>query len=696
MSGPTSRGLRYVAPALLVLLVVATTRSSYTPRSAALTELVSGLVTLAATVPAIGAVRRTKGRLKASWICLSIGVFLWGTNLVILDGTSLAYGEPHGMAVASVLQTLAMLLVLVTLPLQRREAWGPDMALRTRLDVAVIVLCLLLVYSVVIARHVLDESVTPALQTMALAYPVVTLGMAAYVYTMCRRGAARPRLDQVLLVVGFGFWVVSGSVFALTATRIDVSPPLVSCLFTYGVLALGLSAHVVGRPTVVPAVSDTSARVLTTLPEALVVLATLIGMGRGLRTWADWCLAGLAGITIFVRSTRLAMQARRSRETLEREVLERTAAFAQLAERHTRILGTVDDGILGLDDADRISFVNAAAEKLLGLSEVDVLGRPVCEVLCLGEHDGCPWRTDGVAGSSRIETRFRTADGGHVPVETTIARRRSSEDGPAAAVIAFRDVSDQQKVEQLKRQFVSSVSHELRTPLTSIRGVLELLADGDAGEQSPEAQQLLETAQRGGERLSRLVDDIIDMERLATGDFGVVPEPTRIDRLVVHAIASLERLAATHGVQVQVGALATLAHCDPDRVEQALVNLIGNAVKFSPRGGVVLVVAEQHEREVLVSVRDQGRGIPAGDLPHVFERFHQVSVTDASDKGGSGLGLTITRSIVERHGGQIWVDSQEGVGSTFFFTLPAAASTTDPVVPSSPEAVLLPEDVPVG
>jgi PAS domain S-box-containing protein len=686
------RGVQYVVLVLLVLLAVVAARASYTRRSAAQIELVYGLIALAVTIPAIGAARRTRGRLRFSWVSLGLAMFLWGANLLLLDVTTLVYGRQHAVGLASLMQAIAMGLVLVTLPLQPREPWRPDTATRTRLDVAVIVLCLLLIYSVVIARHVLEESVDPVLQGFALGYPVATLGMAAFAYTRCRRGMERPRLDQMLLVVGFGCLVVSGSSFALTATRFDVSPPLVSCVSSYGILALGLAARMVGRSAVVPSVSERSARVLTSLPEALVVLATLIGMGRGLRTWADWSLAALAGLAIFLRSTRLAMQARRSRETLEREVVDRTTAFAQLAERHTRILGTVDDGIIGVDDTDAITFVNTAAERMLGLDAADVLGHPVCEVLCVGEHDACPWRNDGLTGSQRIETRFRTTGGGHVPVEVTIARRRESREGPGAAVIAFRDISDQERVEQLKRQFISSVSHELRTPLTSIRGVLEMLSDGDAGELPAEARQLLGTAQRGGERLSRLVDDIIDMERLAAGDFGVVPEPTLIDPLVRHAIASMEGLASMHGVQVQTGSLAGFAHCDPDRVEQALVNLIGNAVKFSPEGSVVLVSAEEREDEVLICVRDEGRGIPAADLPHVFERFHQVSVTDASDKGGSGLGLTITRSIVEHHGGRIWVQSLEGAGSAFSFTLPAVASASGR--PLAPE--LRYEDVPVG
>lgn len=238
---------------------------------------------------------------------------------------------------------------------------------------------------------------------------------------------------------------------------------------------------------------------------------------------------------------------------------------------------------------------------------------------------------------------------------------------------------EHRRLDAMKHEFVSAVSHELRTPLTAIRGALELLTTGEAGELPEDARPVVAMASRGSERLSRLVNDIIDLERLESGTFGLHPEPHDPGPLLIDAVESLAPLAREAGVRVVVdpGPDRVLVLCDGDRVTQALVNLVGNALKFTPPGGTVTLSTRASADTLQVSVSDTGRGIPASELLAIFERFHQVDPDDARQNAGTGLGLAITERIVHAHGGAIWAESTVGAGSTFCFTLPLDPSPTE-------------------
>ena len=234
---------------------------------------------------------------------------------------------------------------------------------------------------------------------------------------------------------------------------------------------------------------------------------------------------------------------------------------------------------------------------------------------------------------------------------------------------------EHERLEAMKYEFVTAVSHELRTPLTAIRGSLELLADGDAGELPSAAQQVVDMAARGSQRLSRLVDDIIDLERLERGAFSFHPEPQPLAPLLADAVAPLRTLAKDRGIDLVLLPTTAAAACDGDRTIQAVVNLVGNALKFTPPGGAVTISTQCEGDEVVIAVADQGRGIPADQLESIFERFHQVEEDDHREHAGAGLGLPITKYIVEGHAGRIWVESTPNVGSTFRFTLPRVVTS---------------------
>ena len=233
-----------------------------------------------------------------------------------------------------------------------------------------------------------------------------------------------------------------------------------------------------------------------------------------------------------------------------------------------------------------------------------------------------------------------------------------------------RDITAQRAVERAKDDFVSLVSHELRTPLTSIKGSLTLLASGRVAEMPPTAQRLLAIASQNADRLVRLVNDILNLQRLGSEHDSPHIRCEEFAPVLHEAANAIRGIADAEFVAVEVDACDGQAWIDRDRMLQVLVNLLGNAVKFSQPGGVVTLSATQEDSQWRIRVRDQGRGIPASELERIFERFYQVDATDARAHAGSGLGLSICRRIVEQHSGQISVTSELQIGSVFTVTLP--------------------------
>ena len=251
------------------------------------------------------------------------------------------------------------------------------------------------------------------------------------------------------------------------------------------------------------------------------------------------------------------------------------------------------------------------------------------------------------------------------------AAQRALEERLSERVAELAEITEQhRRLETMKYSFIAAVSHELRTPLTSIQMSLEMLDDGYAGDLPSAATEVIAVAARGARRLSRLVEDVIDLERLESGHFAFSPSPHDLQELLLETVDSLTPVAETAGIALALHGTQATVLCDGDRVLQALVNLVGNGIKFASPGTCVRIDAECHDGEVEVTVRDEGRGIPADQLDAVFDRFHQVDTKADQRGGGAGLGLTITRHMIEAQGGRIWVESEYGAGASFHFTLP--------------------------
>jgi PAS domain S-box-containing protein len=251
-----------------------------------------------------------------------------------------------------------------------------------------------------------------------------------------------------------------------------------------------------------------------------------------------------------------------------------------------------------------------------------------------------------------------------------------SEAGVVKSVLSIaRDLTELKKVDRLKNEFLSIVSHELRTPLTSIRGSLGLLATGIYESKPDKAKRMLEIAAMDCERLVRLVNDILSLERLESGRITLIKEICAANNLMEKARESLQTIADRDRIQLEVipvdSSIFADIYADSDAILQVLTNLLSNAIKFSPPHSTITLSAELRENLVLFQVRDRGRGIPSDKLELIFQRFQQVDVSDSRRKGGTGLGLAICRQIIEQHGGKIWAESSLGDGSRFYFSLPA-------------------------
>jgi len=348
----------------------------------------------------------------------------------------------------------------------------------------------------------------------------------------------------------------------------------------------------------------------------------------------------------------------------------------ELSRQQEILLNSVADGICGADRYGVVSFANPAAARLLGAEAPTLTGKPVHDLL----HGFAP--TGRKCGD---DCALREAMSGHVAAagEDSVYRRDGTS-FPAeyfatpildqgrfsGSVISFRDISQRNALDRLKDEFISTVSHELRTPLTSIRGALGLLSSGILGDVNDKAANLLRIAVTNSDRLVRLINDILDLERIQSGREPLAFRAVQLAEIVRQAIDGMQPVADAAGVQLIHDTVQVEIAADADRLLQVITNLLSNAVKFSPSNSSVSVMLRPGKTGVTLSVIDHGRGIPADKLESIFGRFQQVDASDSRQKGGSGLGLAICRSIVLQHTGRIWAERNRVRGSTFRVFLP--------------------------
>jgi PAS domain S-box-containing protein len=521
--------------------------------------------------------------------------------------------------------------------------------------------------------HAITESAGPFLETaVTIAYQVGDLVLLGALALVLVRGYPEAlRLPLRLLTAGLLMLIVADTVYGHQQLHGSYAPgDPVDALYVLTAVPFVLAAASQRRAAATDAAARVGGRAAAGLHVSrLPLLAMVAGIAVLLGTqWQDKFFPDLS-LLIFVLV--LGVLAICRQYVAQRELV-------QLQERVRTIVESVADGIVTFDERGQIIWVNPAAEEAFQVAPGQLEGDAVDSLF-----EGVGWAEmapllgvgGGNGGAGTVIGRRRTLtglrrDGATFPLEMIVTDARL--DGERVLIAVGQDVSARKEAERVKDEFVSLVGHELRTPLTSIRGSLGLLEGGVMGDMTPEARTMLETAVDNTDRLVRLINEILDIERIDSGRAGLAFEPVPAARLIEQAIQVIQAFADEAGIEIRGEAGGVEVAADADRIVQTLTNLLANAVKFSERGGLVEVRAEREGAEVVFSVSDSGRGIPADRLEAVFERFTQVDASDAREKGGTGLGLAISRSIVEQHGGRIWAESREGEGATFYFALALA------------------------
>lgn len=358
----------------------------------------------------------------------------------------------------------------------------------------------------------------------------------------------------------------------------------------------------------------------------------------------------------------LSLKVKESQESTESE-----------RQRLDGVLRHMTDGVIATDRRGNILLINESALTLLSAQQQNVIGRSVIKLLELQETHTI---TDLLSDDNEII--LRREEGGMLSIlkgEISVIRRETG--FITGLVCVLTDVTEQEKTEQERRDFVSNVSHELRTPLTSMKSYTEALIDG-AWKDHDIAPRFLSVIQSETDRMMRMIGNLLDLSKIDGGQIKLEAEYIDFNRIVGHILERAEFTLKNETSQNKKKYIIRrdfttrdiYLELDQDRITQVIENILNNAIKYSPDGGVITVKIEDLHDRVVFSVADQGLGIPQKDLPHLFDRFYRVDKARSREQGGTGLGLAISKEIIEMHGGKIWAKSSENKGSTFYFELP--------------------------
>lgn len=337
--------------------------------------------------------------------------------------------------------------------------------------------------------------------------------------------------------------------------------------------------------------------------------------------------------------------------------------------RLSAMLEHMGDGVLITDSVGHVRVINPAALRMLGADSAQSVGRSFAQVARHHELIGL-WRT--CRERHQEQNNLIELDRRNQIVQAVVMPLAGAE--PDACLVLLQDLTRLRQLETMRRDFVSNVSHELRTPLSALKALVDTLRDG-ALEDPPAARRFLDRMESEVDALTQMVSELLELSRIEAGQAPLRKAAVEVRAIVEQPAERLRPQAERAGLTLTVELAPDLPPvlADAERIRQVVTNLVHNAIKFTPPRGHITVAAQRQEDMLCVSVRDDGVGISAEDLPRIFERFYKAD--RARSGGGTGLGLAIAKHIIQGHGGKLWAESVEGKGSTFLFTLPLAKGT---------------------
>ena len=333
------------------------------------------------------------------------------------------------------------------------------------------------------------------------------------------------------------------------------------------------------------------------------------------------------------------------------------------------IIENLTDGVILLNKKKQIEIINSPATELFNIGKKEAIGKCFVDLL---DIENIPEIKKILIDKDRIKNIYReevtTLDGLHLEITSVLLKDEIEEKG---FLIIIHDVTKEKLIEKMKTEFVSVAAHQLRTPLSTIKWTIRMILDGDVGEVSEEQRELLEQTYISNERMIRLINDLLDVSRIEEGRLLYNQEDTQIEDVLDSVIEASQEMLRNKNMVLEVNKKETpKVKIDKEKIGVVIQNLLENAIKYTEQGGKIKITLDNDEKNVIFKIEDSGVGIPKSQQDRIFTKFFRAENVTRMETNGTGLGLYTTKNIVQAHKGQIWFESEENKGTTFYFTIP--------------------------